>query len=115
MGNVSDENIRVRAYYIWEASGRPENADVYCWLKACEELLGPAKKACAKKACTKTAAKTAPKTTAKTPAKPAAKAPTKTATKTAKVEAKSAKTGTKPAAKKKVPAAATVPFYGVKK
>lgn len=108
MGNVSDENIRVRAYYIWEASGRPENADVYCWLKACEELLGPAKKACAKKACTKTAAKTTPKS--------AAKAPAKTATKAAKAEVKTAKTGTKPAAKKaKAPAAATVPFYGVKK
>ena len=101
MGNVSDESIRVRAYYIWEASGRPENADVYCWLKACEELLGPAKKACSKKACTKTAAKTTPKSAAKAPAKPATKV---------------AKTGTKPAVKKaKAPAAATVPFYGVKK
>lgn len=48
--NISEENIRVAAYYIWEQAGRPEGADKECWIKACEQLFAPkSKKAVAKK------------------------------------------------------------------
>ncbi len=99
--NISEENIRVAAYYIWEQAGRPEGADKECWIKACEQLFAPKnKKAVAKKAPTKVAVKEkkpiAKKEPAKTPAKIASKPVTKVS-KTAK------------------PAAATTPFYGVKK
>lgn len=34
------EQIRRRAYEIWEAEGRPEGADLRHWLQACDELAG---------------------------------------------------------------------------
>ncbi|KPH07236.1 DUF2934 domain-containing protein (plasmid) [Rhizobium acidisoli] len=34
------EQIRRRAYEIWEAEGRPEGADQRHWLQACDELAG---------------------------------------------------------------------------
>jgi len=103
--NISEENIRVAAYYIWEQAGRPEGAEKECWIKACEQLFAPkAKKTVAKKAPTKVAVKekkpVAKKEPAKTPVKISAKP-------VAKVEKKSAK-----AVK---PAAAETPFYGIKK
>lgn len=99
--NISEENIRVAAYYIWEQAGRPEGADKECWIKACEQLFEPkSKKAVAKKAPTKVAVKEKKPVAKKEPAKTPAKV-------TAKPVAKVAK-----AAK---PAAATTPFYGVKK
>jgi hypothetical protein len=35
---ATDEQIRTRAYYIWEAEGRPQGRDWEYWLKAKEEL-----------------------------------------------------------------------------
>ena len=34
------EQIRHRAYEIWEAEGRPDGADQRHWLQACDELAG---------------------------------------------------------------------------
>lgn len=34
------EQIRRRAYEIWEAEGRPMGADLRHWLQACDELAG---------------------------------------------------------------------------
>ncbi|MBY5346809.1 DUF2934 domain-containing protein [Rhizobium leguminosarum] len=34
------EQIRRRAYEIWEAEGRPDGADKRHWLQACDELAG---------------------------------------------------------------------------
>ncbi|MBX4861819.1 DUF2934 domain-containing protein [Rhizobium sophorae] len=34
------EQIRQRAYEIWEAEGRPDGADQRHWLQACDELAG---------------------------------------------------------------------------
>ena len=34
------EQIRRRAYEIWEAEGRPDGADERHWLQACDELAG---------------------------------------------------------------------------
>ncbi|MBX4958737.1 DUF2934 domain-containing protein [Rhizobium lentis] len=34
------EQIRRRAYEIWEAEGRPEGADLRHWMQACDELAG---------------------------------------------------------------------------
>jgi hypothetical protein len=34
----TDEQIRTRAYYLWEADGRPQNRDWDYWLKAREQL-----------------------------------------------------------------------------
>ncbi|API56127.1 MULTISPECIES: DUF2934 domain-containing protein [Rhizobium] len=34
------EQIRRRAYEIWEAEGRPDGADQRHWLQACDELAG---------------------------------------------------------------------------
>ncbi|TAX48459.1 DUF2934 domain-containing protein (plasmid) [Rhizobium leguminosarum] len=34
------EQIRQRAYEIWEAEGRPDGADQRHWLQACDELSG---------------------------------------------------------------------------
>lgn len=84
---VTDENIRVRAYYIWQETGK--DAD-YCWIRACEEMLTPVQ-GCAKKtaSCKTTSCKASTK---KTPAK-----------------------STTSAKKADKPAAAEVPFYGVKK
>ncbi len=103
--NISEENIRVAAYYIWEQAGRPEGAEKECWIKACEQLFAAkSKKAVAKKAPTKVAVKEkkpiAKKEPAKTPAKTTAKPVAKVA---------------KPAAKAAKPAAASTPFYGIKK
>ena len=47
--NISDEHIRVRAYYIWEESGKTLS-DVSCWMQACAELLVPEKESEPKKA-----------------------------------------------------------------
>lgn len=46
--NMSEDDIRVAAYYIWEQSGKPTGAEIECWLKACEQMLGKGKKAPAK-------------------------------------------------------------------
>lgn len=62
--NISDENIRVRAYYIWEESGKTLS-DVSCWMQACAELLVSEKDAEPKKV-KKTTAKKKP-TEAKVP------------------------------------------------
>ena len=35
----SDDQISVRAYYLWERDGRPANRDWEYWLKAKEELV----------------------------------------------------------------------------
>lgn len=96
MTNISDENIRIAAYYIWEQAGCPQGEEKACWIKACEQLFAP-KSACTKGACKGT--KSAVKTTAKpVAAKPAAKV--------------AAKPAAKSAAK---PAVSAAPFYGVKK
>ena len=34
------EQIRQRAYEIWEAEGHPDGADERHWLQACDELAG---------------------------------------------------------------------------
>ncbi|MEI1251309.1 DUF2934 domain-containing protein [Rhizobium aouanii] len=34
------EQIRLRAYEIWEAEGRPEGSDLRHWMQACDELAG---------------------------------------------------------------------------
>lgn len=91
MTNVSDENIRIAAYYIWEQAGCPEGKEKDCWIKACEQLF---------------AAKPSKKAPAKASAKPAAKVAAKPAVKPA------AKVAVKPAVK---PAVSATPFYGVKK
>jgi len=31
-----DEDIRLRAYYLWEANGRPADRDEEFWRRACE-------------------------------------------------------------------------------
>jgi len=38
MANDKHEQIRRRAYEIWEAEGRPEGAAVRHWLQATDEL-----------------------------------------------------------------------------
>ena len=83
--NISDENIRVAAYYIWEKKGCPSGADYECWIEACEQVLAP-KKSCSKK-------NTATEGCG-----------TKTATKKASVSKK-----------KETKKEAPVPFYGAKK
>jgi hypothetical protein len=35
-----NEQIRRRAYEIWESDGRPEGADLRHWQQACDELGG---------------------------------------------------------------------------
>ncbi len=47
--NITEDNIRVAAYYIWEQAGRPEGADKECWIKACEQLFNAGKKQKAEK------------------------------------------------------------------
>lgn len=97
MTNISDENIRVAAYYIWEQAGCPQGKEKECWIRACEQLF---------------AAKPAKKKAVKSAAKPAAKVAVKSAAK-APVAAKST---AKPAAKATAkPAISAAPFYGVKK
>jgi hypothetical protein len=34
----TDEQIRTKAYYLWEADGRPQNRDWDYWIKAKEQL-----------------------------------------------------------------------------
>ena len=36
--NISDEEIRVAAYYLWEKEGRPEGVDFDLWVRAKNEL-----------------------------------------------------------------------------
>ena len=36
---VTDDDIRLLAYFKWEADGRPEGHDLYFWLEAERELL----------------------------------------------------------------------------
>ncbi|MBB3138687.1 hypothetical protein FHS26_006466 [Rhizobium pisi] len=40
MATDKHEQIRRRAYEIWEAEGRPEGAELRHWLQACDELAG---------------------------------------------------------------------------
>ncbi|WP_411196380.1 DUF2934 domain-containing protein [Rhizobium sp.] len=40
MATDKHEQIRRRAYEIWEAEGRPDGADQRHWLQACDELAG---------------------------------------------------------------------------
>ncbi len=35
----TDEQVSVRAYYLWERDGRPQNRDWDYWLRAKEELM----------------------------------------------------------------------------
>jgi DUF2934 family protein len=35
-----EDRIRERAYYIWEASGRPSGRDEEFWQRACEMVAG---------------------------------------------------------------------------
>ena len=35
-----EDRIRERAYYIWEASGRPSGRDEEFWQRACEIIAG---------------------------------------------------------------------------
>jgi len=62
---LSETEIGLRAYQIWEAEGKPDGKDFEHWLRAKAELAGavekpaaksaPAKKPAAKKAATKKA------------------------------------------------------------
>lgn len=88
MTEINEDNIRVAAYYIWEQAGRPEGAEKECWIKAVEQLFAP-----------------------KTEKKSDEKSVKKSVAKTAKASAK--KTVVKKENVK--PAAATTPFYGVRK
>lgn len=97
MTNISDENIRIAAYYIWEQAGCPQGKEKECWIKACEQLF-------AAKPSKKTAVKSVAKPVAKVALKPAAKAPV--------VAKPAAKPAAKITAKPTVSASA---FYGVKK
>jgi hypothetical protein len=36
--DVPEEHIRERAYYIWEASGRPAGRDQEFWQQACQAI-----------------------------------------------------------------------------
>ena len=36
---LSDEQIRARAYYLWEEAGRPPSDGVHFWLEAERELM----------------------------------------------------------------------------
>lgn len=38
MTQPTDEQIRTRAYFLWEADGCPQGRDWHYWLKAKEEL-----------------------------------------------------------------------------
>ena len=38
MGGISDDNIRQRAYQIWEREGRPHGRDFEHWVQAQVEL-----------------------------------------------------------------------------
>ncbi|MDL2406228.1 DUF2934 domain-containing protein [Rhizobium calliandrae] len=40
MAANKQEEIRLRAYAIWESEGRPEGADARHWQQACDELNG---------------------------------------------------------------------------
>lgn len=72
--NITEDNIRVAAYYIWEQAGRPEGADKECWIKACEQLFNAGKKQKAeKKAVVKAEKKDVVKKVTKAPAKKAEK------------------------------------------
>jgi hypothetical protein len=41
MAEPTDEQIRRRAYQLWEQHGRPEGRDVQFWLRAKDELRAP--------------------------------------------------------------------------
>ena len=90
MSEKDMEYIRVAAYFMWENAGKPEGKDEEFWWKACDEFACcsskgkslSAKKAPAKKACSKTLAKPAVKIEAKPAAKAAVKAPAKKTVKT---------------------------------
>ncbi|MDB6027979.1 MAG: hypothetical protein JWM68_4202 [Verrucomicrobiales bacterium] len=36
---LTDEQVSVRAYYLWERDGRPQGHDQDYWLRAKEELI----------------------------------------------------------------------------
>ena len=90
MSEKDMEYIRVAAYFMWENAGKPEGKDEEFWWKACDEFACynskgkslPAKKAPAKKACSKTFAESAVKIEAKPVAKAVVKAPAKKTAKT---------------------------------
>ena len=42
---VSEEDVRVRAYHLWEAAGRPDGDGVEFWVRAEQELMGSGTKA----------------------------------------------------------------------
>lgn len=42
MGGISDDNIRERAYHIWEREGRPHGRDFEHWVRAQVELVAEA-------------------------------------------------------------------------
>ena len=47
MAFETEENIRVRAYHLWEANGRPQGRDLEFWEQARQtvfENTGPARK-----------------------------------------------------------------------
>ena len=83
--SISDEEIRVAAYYLWEKEGRPEGVDFDLWVRAKNELakkVGNGQKTAEKKAAAPAAVK--PVAAAPAAAKPAvavAAAPAKKATK----------------------------------
>jgi Protein of unknown function (DUF2934) len=71
--SVTDEDIQVRAYHLWEADGRPEGKHDHYWHVASKEMkAAPAKANGAKKAAPAKAAKAAKpvKETPKAVAKP---------------------------------------------
>lgn len=55
--SVSDAEISLRAYQIWEAEGKPDGKDFEHWLRAKAELVPATAKPAAKKAPAKTTAK----------------------------------------------------------
>jgi hypothetical protein len=84
---ANDEAIKVRAYHLWEADGRPDGNQDHYWYQAAEEMKSNGKANGASKAATPKKAvapkEAAEKTAAAKPvkAKAAAPAPTKAAAK----------------------------------
>jgi hypothetical protein len=82
---LSSGAIEQRAYYLWEADGRPEGRSEHYWQMALAEAQAAAKpdKPAKAKAPAKTAAKPAKAAAAEKPKKPAKKADEKPAKKAA--------------------------------
>lgn len=62
----TDEQIRTRAYYLWEADGRPANRDWEFWNKAKDQLMSQRTE---KPSANGSARKTTPTSTISEPAK----------------------------------------------